>query len=106
MLGDSLSNIIGKRISSEFSKEIKQTVCSFPEVQGAYDLVLHNYGPDLMIGSVHIEVPDTLTVAELDKLEHRITETVLEKHKVKALVDMFGRETLAELDFNQVEKLV
>ena len=82
MLGDSLSNIIGKRISSELSKEIKQTVCSFPEVQGAYDLVLHNYGPDLMIGSVHIEVPDTLTVAELDKLEHRITETVLEKHKV------------------------
>ncbi len=68
MLGDSLSNIIGKRISSEFSKDIKQTVCSFPEVQGAYDLVLHNYGRDLMIGSVHIEVPDTLTVAELDKL--------------------------------------
>ena len=35
-----------------------------------------------------------------------IQEIVLEKHKVKALVDMFGRETLAELDFNQVEKLV
>lgn len=35
-----------------------------------------------------------------------IQEIVIEKHKVKALVDMFGRETLAELDFNQVEKLV
>ena len=35
-----------------------------------------------------------------------IQEIILEKHKVKALVDMFGRETLAELDFNQVEKLV
>ena len=35
-----------------------------------------------------------------------IQEIVLEKHKIKALVDMFGRETLAELDFNQVEKLV
>ena len=34
-----------------------------------------------------------------------IQEIVLEKHKVKALVEMFGRETLAELDFNQVEKL-
>ena len=28
-----------------------------------------------------------------------------EKHKIKGLVDMFGRETLAELDFNQIEKL-
>ncbi|MBE6071666.1 MAG: transcription termination/antitermination protein NusG [Clostridium butyricum] len=34
-----------------------------------------------------------------------IQEIILEKHKVKALVEMFGRETLAELDFNQVEKL-
>jgi transcriptional antiterminator NusG len=35
-----------------------------------------------------------------------IQEIIIEKRKVKALVDMFGRETLAELDFNQVEKLV
>lgn len=35
-----------------------------------------------------------------------IQEIIADKHKVKALVDMFGRETLAELDFNQVEKLV
>ena len=35
-----------------------------------------------------------------------IQEIVPDKRKIKALVDMFGRETLAELDFNQVEKLV
>ena len=35
-----------------------------------------------------------------------IQEINLEKRKIKASVDMFGRETLAELDFNQVEKLV
>ena len=82
ILGDSLSSIIGKRISSELSREIKETVTSFPEVQGAYDLILHSYGPDLLIGSVHIEVPDTLTVAELDKLEHRINEKVFVEHQV------------------------
>ncbi len=82
ILGESLSSIIGKRISSDLSKKIKDAVTSFPEVQGAYDLILHSYGPDLLIGSVHIEVPDTLTVAELDKLEHRITEKVLSEHRV------------------------
>ncbi|NRV33983.1 transcription antitermination factor NusG [Clostridium beijerinckii] len=35
-----------------------------------------------------------------------IQEIIPDKRKVKALVEMFGRETLAELDFNQVEKLV
>ncbi|GKX68804.1 transcription termination/antitermination protein NusG [Inconstantimicrobium mannanitabidum] len=34
-----------------------------------------------------------------------IQEINSEKHKIKGLVDMFGRETLAELDFNQIEKL-
>ena len=82
ILGDSLSSIIGKRISSELSKEIKETVTSFQEVQGAYDLILHSYGHDLLIGSVHIEIPDTLSVAELDKLEHHITEKVLKEHRV------------------------
>ena len=35
-----------------------------------------------------------------------VQEISVEKHKIKASVDMFGRETLAELDFNQIEKLV
>lgn len=35
-----------------------------------------------------------------------VQEINLEKRKIKASVDMFGRETLAELDFNQVDKLV
>lgn len=35
-----------------------------------------------------------------------VQEISIEKHKIKASVDMFGRETLAELDFNQIEKLV
>jgi transcriptional antiterminator NusG len=34
-----------------------------------------------------------------------VKEINIEKHKIKALVNMFGRETLAELDFNQIEKL-
>jgi transcriptional antiterminator NusG len=34
-----------------------------------------------------------------------VLEVNSEKHKIKALVNMFGRETPAELDFNQIEKL-
>ena len=35
-----------------------------------------------------------------------IQEINLEKRKLKGSIDMFGRETLAELEFTQVEKLV
>jgi len=44
--------------------------------------MLHNYGPDKYVGSVHIEIPDSMTAEEIDPLERHITNIVLEKHNV------------------------
>ena len=94
ILGDSLSNIIGKRISSELSKEIKETVTSFPEVQGAYDLILHSYGPDRYVGSVHIEVPDTMTVDQLDQLERKVAGDVYQEFGILlAAIGIYSHNT-------------
>ena len=82
MLSESLSDILGERADSDLTKGIKQTIGAFDEVQGAYDLVLHSYGPDLLVGSVHIEVPDTMTVERLDQLERDITQKVMSEHGV------------------------
>ena len=82
MLKDTLSQILGERADAELAREIKNTVTSFPDVSGAYDLVLNNYGPDTYNGSVHIEVPDTYSASDLDELIRTITLTVLKKHNV------------------------
>lgn len=82
MLSDSLSDILGERADSDISKGVKQTICTFPEVHGAYDLVLHSYGPDRLVGSVHIEVPDTMTADRLDQLQRDITQKVMLEHGV------------------------
>ena len=82
MLRETLSKILGEHADAELAREIKQTVAGFPEVTGAYDLVLHDYGPDAYNGSVHIEVPDTLSAPDLDQLIREITEAVYVKHHV------------------------
>lgn len=82
MLRDTVSQILGERVDSTLSKSIKMTISSFPEVRGAYDLVLHSYGPDTYMGSVHIEVLDTMTARDLDKLMRDITHKVYSEHKV------------------------
>ena len=76
MLRDAYSSVLGERADQELSKEIKQTILGFEDVKGVYDLVLHNYGPDNYIGSVHIELPDTYTMTALDRLERKIAEKV------------------------------
>lgn len=82
MLKDTVSQILGERNDPELDKSIKATVRSFPDVQGAYDLVLNNYGPDSWNGSVHIEVPDTYSADRLDRLIRSIQEAVYTEHGV------------------------
>ena len=82
MLGGTVSQLLGERNDSELAKSIKQTVAEFPGVQGVYDLVLNNYGPDTWNGSLHIEVPDTYSADNLDRMLRKIQETVFRKHQV------------------------
>ena len=82
MLRETISQILGERADAQLARDIKATVNSYPEISGAYDLVLHNYGPDSYNGSIHIEVPDTLTADDLDKLIRRVTNDVLKNHNV------------------------
>lgn len=82
MLRDTLSELLGERADSSLAQKIRKTVTEFPGVQGAYDLVLNNYGPDAWNGSVHIEVPDTCSADQLDELIRGITLQVYEKYNV------------------------
>lgn len=82
MLRDTVSQILGEQNDAEMARSIKQTVTGFPEVHGAYDLVLNNYGPDSWNGSIHIEVLDTFSANELDQLIREITMKVMEEHHV------------------------
>ena len=82
MLRDTISQLLGERSDPEMARQIKRTVKSFPQVSGAYDLVLNNYGPDTWNGSIHIEVPDTISADELDHLIRSIQTEVYRVHRV------------------------
>ena len=94
MLRETLSKILGERADAEMAARIKEIVCSFPEVQGAYDLVLNNYGPDTYNGSIHIEVPDTCSVDRLDELLREIAVKVYrECHVILTAIGVYSLNT-------------
>jgi len=82
LIKESVDNILGLRVESNLTKAIKKDIANEKEVQGAYDLVLHDYGPDKYSGSVHIEVKDTMTATEIDKVSRRITRLIKEKYGI------------------------
>ena len=82
MLRDTISQILGEQNDPELARNITQTVAGFPGVQGAYDLVLNNYGPDAWNGSIHIEVPDSCPADRLDQLIRDIQAAVFQRYHV------------------------
>ena len=79
MMIETLNDIIGKREDAETTKELKEIICAEQEVIGAYDVTLFNYGPNKNYGSVHIELPDTMSVDEVDRITRKIQVDVFQK---------------------------
>ena len=82
MMVETLNDILGKRTDPELAAAIKKTIGEDPDVHGAFDLFLYNYGPDKNYGSVHVEVNDTMTADEIDAMDRRIQFNVFKKHGV------------------------
>ena len=110
MISETLSEIIGERIDKDVIDELKQTIMEFEDVYGVYDVVLHNYGPDTLIGSLHIEVLDTYTVGQLDELERHLMKAAYDKNNIiLAGISVYARNSKddrAKQDFEKVRHLV
>ena len=79
MMMETVDDILGKRADAELVMEIKKQLLSFDEVLGAYDLNINNYGPDKNYATVHLELPDTMTVDQVDVLTRKVQTKVFKE---------------------------
>ena len=93
ILLESLNGIIGSRVESSLSTELKNRICEYPQVNGAYDLILHRYGPERIIGSVHIEVPDELTARDIHSLSYSISQDIYINYNIILTVGIYASNT-------------
>lgn len=94
MMIDTLNEILGVRADKDLTNKIKKILSSDEHVRGAYDLVMYNYGPDRNYASVHIELPDDMSVREVDKLTRKLEADVYrETGVVVAAVGLYSYNT-------------
>ena len=109
MLASPVNELLGTSISAELTNQIKKEVTEFEGVHGVYDLILHNYGPDLKIGSLHINVYDTMTAHEIHGLTRKITMQMAARHGIIMTVGVYaiatGENRRAELQSKVMQTL-
>lgn len=96
VIRESISKIIGERIDKSTAQEFIQDVNKFPNVLGAFDLIVNNYGHDRSIGSVHIEVKDDMTAKEIQQLSREIQTFAFLKYKMILTVGIYASNSLNE----------
>ena len=80
----------------QYKPEFPEEVESFDGVYGAYDLALHNYGPEDTVGSVHIEIDDYLTAKEIHALTFRVRSAVYQKFGIALTVGIYATNDSVE----------
>lgn len=81
-LFETVAKLLGVGADAALVRNIKSAIAEHEDVVGAFDLVLHNYGPDAYLGSVHIEVEDTFPISNFDNLSRTIQEDIIERFGV------------------------
>jgi divalent metal cation (Fe/Co/Zn/Cd) transporter len=94
MMLETLNHLLGARADSKKTAQIKQILTSDPNVRGAYDLILYNFGPDKDYASVHLELPDIMKVKDVDCLTRKLeTEVYRQTGVVLAGVGVYSYNT-------------
>ena len=106
---DEILELLGARVPAELTRQIKEEVSAFEGVHGVFDLILHNYGPEVMIGSLHINVYDTLSAYDIHGLSRKISMQMYEKHGIIMSIGIYaistGENQRTELQSKVMEKL-
>ena len=109
MLRETINSIIGYRIDSDLSTKIKEKVNSFKEVEGTYDLILHDYGPTRIIGSTHIQIADEMTAKQIDALTRKIRAVIYSEFGIILTIGIYAANTSDENSVkikNQLEEII
>ena len=109
MLASPVNELLGTSIPAELTSQIKQEVGEFEGVHGVYDLILHNYGPDVKIGSLHVSVYDTMSAHEIHGLTRKITTQMFVRHGIIMTVGVYaiatGENRMSELQTQVIQTL-
>ncbi len=109
LIKETLNPLLGEAPSEDFVQNLKSNILKHENILGLHDLIVHNYGPNRTLASIHAEVPSNLPLIDvhilIDKIEKQI-EQDMGIHLVIHMdpVDIHNQESL-EI-FNNIKALI
>ncbi len=90
---DTLAPLIGQGADPKLCGEIKRMVESYDGIVGTHDLIVHNYGPNRSMASIHAEVPRDVDIEVSHEVIDRAEREVSKKLGIFLVIHMDPVET-------------
>ena len=65
ILRDTMGPLLGQKPERSISEEIERRIKSYSDIIDIHDMIVHNYGPNKYIASVHAEVPANTNIIKI-----------------------------------------
>ena len=85
---DTLEPLIGQRVPSELYQKITDMVESYEGIVGAHDLIVHNYGPNRSMATIHAEVPNDVSIEASHEIIDRIERDAKKELNILLVIHM------------------
>ncbi|MBU9896114.1 cation diffusion facilitator family transporter [Holdemanella biformis] len=80
LLRDMINSLIGEAPDPELVHNIVDMIMAHPAIIGVHDMMLHNYGPNKIFASAHVEVDSSKDIFEthdhIDNIEREVKENM------------------------------
>lgn len=78
LIKETLNPLLGEAPNEDFVQNLKSNILKHENILGLHDLIVHNYGPNRTLASIHAEVPSNLSLIDvhilIDKIEKQIEQ--------------------------------
>lgn len=90
MMSEAIQPILGARADEGLAQQLKDIIEKHPDVQGVYDINLHNYGPEMTIASAHIQVESNMPAKKIHIMTREIEYEVYQKTKIALTIGIYA----------------
>jgi len=96
ILKETLNEMIGVRADTDLTNKIKNKILKYEQVEGVYDLIIHNYGPNNIIATAHIQLDDEITAKIIHRITRNITMDIYKEYGIIITIGIYASNDKGE----------
>lgn len=88
LIKETINPLLGEAPDPKLVKEITDSALSYDDIIGVHDLIIHDYGPNRRMASLHAEVPSNIPIMKLHEVIDTAEKEISQKLNMLIVIHM------------------